>query len=694
MKNRTVALVLAMSFFGASSGFAVAQTDPSKFPLSKAIPDDVFIAVSAKANPERKFLDDYWAEVIKAFVDSGVMTDVWDMVTDTVPDDKLDEVEDTMDRFSGLCEKIEWSEMFDREFVYCGRFNPANAPDGFHEGMFIGRSNKEKSSANYSALKKMLAELVKFVNEQAGQSVVNLDETKGEGQSVAKLVFGAAPNFGISVAQMDDVIFLSFGGPDLLKDGMSLLKGGGDKKGITSSPRFKQAFDQLPPAEDSMVFFDVEGMMSTFRTMLAAFGTEMHGGPPKNGGGHGAREHAHDEHGEHGEDGESHAESEDEGESDAHDHGHDEVNPMQIVSQLMHDISIIDYVAESEWTDGHRVFTDSVTVLKTSAKSSPIYDVVTSGKPTANFEKFIPKEAVSFSVSSGVDLTKAYEYAIDFVTKNVPDGKMLVSQWVDFQKNHLNLDIRKDVLSLFEGSMSSYAVGNDWVLMLKVTDEKRMNEQITSLLTFVNQQMGESALIISKVKVNDKVEFKQISHPMMAMMPGVSPPVIGCADGQLLLGSSAKTIKTCLMTASGKHDNITKNKRWQEEALMPTGSVLSVSFTDESNMGQELQAAIGGMSMGLGMMGMFMGGDVPPEAKRVISAIGPILAKLGPVAGRLDFFKSNATYESFDGKKWTAHAVQNYKKQSERPARMEETDSEAESSDSSGGSGESDTDSE
>ncbi|MBK8267383.1 MAG: hypothetical protein IPK83_03395 [Planctomycetes bacterium] len=644
MKNRTVALVLAMSFFGASSGFAVAQTDPSKFPLSKAIPDDVFIAVSAKANPERKFLDDYWAEVIKAFVDSGVMTDVWDMVTDTVPDDKLDEVEDTMDRFSGLCEKIEWSEMFDREFVYCGRFNPANAPDGFHEGMFIGRSNKEKSSANYSALKKMLAELVKFVNEQAGQSVVNLDETKGEGQSVAKLVFGAAPNFGISVAQMDDVIFLSFGGPDLLKDGMSLLKGGGDKKGITSSPRFKQAFDQLPPAEDSMVFFDVEGMMSTFRTMLAAFGADMHGGPPRNGGGHGAREHAHDEDGEHGEDGESHADGEDEGESDAHDHGHDEVNPMQIVSQLMHDISIIDYVAESEWTDGHRVFTDSVTVLKTSAKSSPIYDVVTSGKPTANFEKFIPKEAVSFSVSSGVDLTKAYQYAIDFVTK--------------------------------------------------VTDEKRMNEQLTRLLTFVNQQMGESALIISKVKVNDKVEFKQISHPMMAMMPGVSPPVIGCADGQLLLGSSVKTIKTCLMTASGKHDNITKNKRWQEESLMPTGSVLRVSFTDESNMGQELQAAIGGMSMGLGMMGMFMGGDVPPEAKRVISAIGPILAKLGPVAGRLDFFKSNAAYESFDGKKWTAHAVQNYKKQSERPARMEETDTEAESSDSSNGSGESDADSE
>lgn len=659
MKNR-IAIALACCICWLPATAARAQTDPANFPLSKAIPDDVFIAVSAKANPERKFLDNYWAEVIEAFTASGVMTDVWDMITDSVPDENLDEIEDTMDRFSELAGKIEWSHMFDKEFVYCGRFNPAGTP-AMHEGMFIGRSDREKAEANYAGLKKLLAELVKLVNEKAGQSVVNLDETKGEGAKIASLTFPGAPGIAISVAHTDDVIFLSFGGSTILSDGLKLYQGEGPKKGIVATARFKQAFDQLPPAEDSMVFFDVESMMGTFRTMAGAFSAEDFPGAGSKQG----KSETKDESDE----------PDTSGEGDDEPEPAQEPNPMKILSQLLQDVSIVDYVAETEWTDGYRVFTDSVTVLKANAKYSPLYDVLTSGKPTSNFEKFIPKEAVSFSVSSGINLTKLYQYVINFVKKNAPEGEQLIEHWNEVQANHLQLDVEKDVLGLFEGSMGSYAAGNDWVMMFKLTDQEKMDKQITRLLTHVNELMKDSPLIITKVKVNEKTEFKQIGHAMMAMMPGISPPVVGCSEGQLFIGSSAKTIKTCLMTAAGKHDNITKNKRWQDEAIMPTGSVVGVSFTDESNMGQELQQAIAGISMGVNMMGMFMA-DAPPEAKKMLSAAGQILSKLGPVAGRLDFYKSSAATESFDGKRWLSHSVQNYKKQSERPAREDESEGE------------------
>ncbi len=98
----------------------------------------------------------------------------------------------------------------------------------------------------------------------------------------------------------------------------------------------------------------------------------------------------------------------------------------------------------------------------------------------------------------------------------------------------------------------------------------------------------------------------------------------------------------------------------------PEGAVTSISFTDESKMAEELQAGIGALSMAMGMLGMFPAAEAPPEVQGLITSLPPILAKLGPVAGKLDFYKSSAAYESFDGQTWHSHTVQNYKKPAER----------------------------
>ncbi len=644
MTHRKLAVLLTLSFVVPPAA-AQGQTDLSKFPLSKAIPDNVFIAVSARTNPERKFLDDYWAEITQAFVESGVMTDAWDMISDMIPDESMDEVENTMDRFGEMCRKIEWSKLFDKEMVYCGRFNPAN-PTGFHEGMFIGRSSKEQSAKNYSGLKKLMAELVKFANEKAGESVMVVQESKQEGASVTSIVIPVA-GFSINVANKDDVIFINFGGSTLLADALGLMSEKGTAKPLVKSARFKEAFDQLPPAQDSIVFWDVHGMMSAFRGLMESVGGMMNAqaaGDEANGTA-------------------------------------DEPNPMKIVTKILDDLSIIDYMADSEWTDGYRVYSESVTKLRSGAKSSPLYDIITSGKPMPDFARFIPKEAESFSVSSGINMTKLYRYILGFVEGNVPDGKSMIEEWDSVQQNQLGFNLEKDVLALFEGSTVNFAMGKDWAILAKVTDAKKMDKQLERLFGFINGLLGkDNALAISMVKVADKTEFRQISHPMMMMMGGFSPPVIGCAEDHVVFGSSAKVVRVALNTAAGKHDNITKKKRWQEEALVPAGSVVSISYTDESNMAQDLQAAIGGISMGMGMMGMFMG-DAPPEFRKIMGSVPPMLAKLAPVAGRLDFFKSNASYESFDGSKWISRSVQNYKKPNERPSKQLEAGSEGESED-------------
>ena len=48
---------------------------------------------------------------------------------------------------------------------------------------------------------------------------------------------------------------------------------------------------------------------------------------------------------------------------------------------------------------------------------------------------------------------------------------------------------------------------------------------------------------------------------------------------------------------------------------------------------------IGAISMATSVLGM-VGQDMPPEFRSFITSVTPILAKLGPVVGKMDFYQS------------------------------------------------------
>jgi hypothetical protein len=148
---------------------------------------------------------------------------------------------------------------------------------------------------------------------------------------------------------------------------------------------------------------------------------------------------------------------------------------------------------------------------------------------------------------------------------------------------------------------------------------------------------------------------------LMMMGGGMAPPVWGCADGHLILGSSGKTLTKVLETAGGKNPNITKSKRFQSEAIAPgSGKLDSITFTDESRMAEQLQEAVGGIATMMGFAGM-AAQQAPPQVRTIITTIPTILGKLVPVVGEIDFFQSSASVSTFNNDKWVTHSVQNYK---------------------------------
>jgi hypothetical protein len=204
-----------------------------------------------------------------------------------------------------------------------------------------------------------------------------------------------------------------------------------------------------------------------------------------------------------------------------------------------------------------------------------------------------------------------------------------------------------------------------------------MSKALSGVFKKINEHMGENnALMLSPVKVTGDRSFTQVSHPMMMMMGGMSPPVWGCAEGYLILGSSAKAVNLSLKTAAGDHADITKNNRWAAEAIRPKSArVDSISFTDETNFAAELQAAIGGISWH-GHDGHDGYGEAPPRSQYLPDHLPASSPSFGPVAGKLDFYQSSATVTTFDGRRWLTKAcrITRIRRRSEIRSRSEEDD--------------------
>ena len=76
-----------------------------------------------------------------------------------------------------------------------------------------------------------------------------------------------APKLPLSVAQREDVLIIAFR-EKLFADTLELLSGGGSKTPIGDDPRFKAACAKLPPAGDSLVFFDAQALLNPLRSFL------------------------------------------------------------------------------------------------------------------------------------------------------------------------------------------------------------------------------------------------------------------------------------------------------------------------------------------------------------------------------------------------------------------------------------------
>jgi hypothetical protein len=275
----TLVVALVATAFVMPSQTAALPSSPAEdeFSFAEIIPNDVFLYVSSKKNPERAFLDQYWGEVFEALRESGIGEDVISLFSSLVGignEEVAAEVGRLRERALRLVDGVDWEMLAGKETVFAERFV---LPDELFSGrppvmtpqmVWLFRGSAEGAARNFAGLTAILDALAEEVNRAVGKDVLAVKKTSRKGITVASIDLTASapgvPSMPLSLAVRDDVVIIGMR-EHLFDEVLDLMRGVGGKTALADDPRFQAAFAQLPPAEDVMSFFDMQAIVKTLR---------------------------------------------------------------------------------------------------------------------------------------------------------------------------------------------------------------------------------------------------------------------------------------------------------------------------------------------------------------------------------------------------------------------------------------------
>lgn len=588
---------------------------PQTFTLGNYIPDGGWLYVHGVHGEHMQWLQDEWNEVFDMLEKSKIHKDVMSLAMSKMEAEQKVEAQAMIDKVTTLIQGVDWAKLAGREFAFHER---SGMPIGAEYAALL-RGTEGSGESNFQGLHNILKELASLSPE------VKLEETNIGDMQVLKLgaanAEGPAAMVSLALFRKGDIIGATMG-DSLFKDVIGLLRGDSTVTPVVRGERFRAAIKKVDTPTDAVMFFDAHSLVSGIQTIA---GMAMQGKAPDS------------------------AEA-------------------KMLGAIFSTIDVFDYVVSSSSMQGRQHVTHEIAKIREGRQDSPLMKLVVNRKPFEKFDKYIPADATSFSLSPLVDLEMTYDFILDFVATNVPEGEQTVTK-IKTKLSEAGFDPKEQIFSWLSGEMITVSMPPavvtgmsqaDSVTMIRVKDAELAAKKVNAAIDFANafmQQQGQQLMIQpAQVGVDG---FREVTHPMMAMF---MRPVVGVHDGFLVIGTSSGAIKKCFDVAAGKAPSIATNDRFKKEGLAPDGKFRSASFTDLSKLGEELGGA-------LAMMGMFGGmatSSLPPEEAAGVQKLMTIVMKLGPVLNELDFFSSQAAMTTYDGKlTMTTTKVMTYKSDKE-----------------------------
>lgn len=597
--NFGVPLTMILILVGAATAGNV-----DNFTLSKAIPADAMIVVHARNHDGMTFVnaqyDRVWEAIQRQRFDKDLRRLMQGLLRNS--DGDVAAFEQRWQQINDLAAVVNWSKLTQRESAFAMKLALPHGADY----VFLMMPAKDEVADDFKGLGAIVKNLVELAPPDTLQFA-----TQGEGTSIVHTltVPNMMPPMRLTLAREQDVILIGFGSM-LTEQSLALLKGANNGSGATlcTTPRFQQAFNDLPAPRDALYFVDVDKIMAQSR------------GFAKMIGGMAAAEMSGDANGP---------------------------DPGKILTQLVDALDVYDYMAGSTTTDGMKTTTEEVAKLKSDGPQRPLYRVLYGHGPVEQPLKYIPQPATDVSVVSGIDLRALYTEVLSFVESNVPDGAAAIAQIKAVQAN-AGFDIEKDLLSWIGGTYASFSAPiptpflPGWVWIVKVTDEEQALLALDRLYVMIDEAFMAEGGGVEDARIEAAPGFKRIILPVsVSWVPGLGRPIMGVKDGYLFLGNGPEVVTAALNAGSSAAPNFSQNERYQQEGLPLKGPVTAFSYTDLSKIGESLGQLLPALAFGARMAAQDAARDP------LVNTALTVLTKAGDVARTFDFLESSCSVTTF-----------------------------------------------
>lgn len=594
-------LRLALAAVALSGATWASAAEPKPMDLRRGVPADVYMVVYGMHNPERDFQREYYKEVWKTIEQTQVFQRAVQIVASRLSSDQVEKAKSVLQEIQEAAApmKLEWLAQ-SREVIYAQRMAvaPGSPPVGQH--LLIMRLTPEAAGQTHQAIHNLFA-----LAEKYSQGKIPVRRSTEHGAAIVTLGLPDKMPFRPTAIRLADVLWVA-STEELGRQSLAMMvRGQGASK--FDDPRLQQALRHLPKPEDSLVFYDARQQFAQMRG-LAGFLRSAGRSDPKVG------------------------------------------RVADLLDWIFEEAAVVDYEVTVEYTEGNLNRQVAFGKIMPGAEHKTLAKVFGSGKPFDDWQRWVPADAISYSLTTGANLHPLYQRMLEVLPQRFPETKPVLAQFEAIQEQ-IGVDLGRDLLEAFSGecvsvslpakpSFSSQA-GREKVLATRCTKPERIRQLLHRLVDKLNENPAFAAQQLRLQKSEALEGFEELSALVLAGF-GVKP-VIGFRDGWMMIGSSAEAVERVLACRSGQGPAITQTHAFQQFRLEVDGPVRSIAVRnlaeDTRQMAQLLHQA---GAMAPMILAMISAKAKPEELKLVQDVLG-LLPSVGKIVSKFDFLESQLT---------------------------------------------------
>lgn len=558
--------------------------------LGKYVPAGVHFYVSATSDDAGRRFNEPYSVAFQKLVDSGIGQDIFDLATMELGEGEREFVRTKVEAGFKLLGVPDWSAMVSREFGFAFRISIP-----IPEYIFLCRGEKGTAGQRWSELRSVLEGFAAFAPD-----VLSVTESTLSGAKVARLGAGGVP-VGLSVASKNDTVVLSTS--DILLDSTLRLMDAEDGAGsIAESPRYKASQEGLPPGT-AKTYFDLGGYIGFMRGM-AGMAQGAAGFQP----------------------------------------GGVEQAIISLVNTLLDEVSRLDTISSSERVKGSHYIADMRLALSQRDGPGFIEKMIAEQEPIREFYRVVPRDALNFFITSGIDPETVYDVALAFVKERVPDGAAVAQQWEGMQEA-VGFHLKNDLLSWIDGGWGCISLpgrqggASECVFLMRLKDADKASRLLKMVFKTVK---GYAESRGQKMSLARAVDGENFSELRIDALPWCRP-VIGTPGDLLVVASSEDAAMRIVDTFKGDAPNIKDHPRFAG-LNVPDGPLTEVYYFD-------VEDSLKGFANLLGTVGFVA--SLVPEDRDTRPAIkaGAILTKFAAFLRDVDLSLYTAGWTRYDSAK-------------------------------------------